>query len=102
MRSTIHAVCCGTNLTIVLAGKLERWKYVLGGPPTVDEERNMLSPGDGSAWRGVVERAAFCVVCVAGYRELWMAAIERRDSAGRAAQMEFIVASRAGVARDIV
>jgi len=50
----------------------------------------------------VVESAAFCVACVVGYRELWMAAMERRESAGRAAQREVIVASRAGVARDIV
>jgi len=27
IRSTIHAVCCGTNLTIVFAGKDGRWKY---------------------------------------------------------------------------
>lgn len=30
MRSTIHAVCCGTNLIIVFAGKEGRWKYDAG------------------------------------------------------------------------
>jgi len=27
MRSTTHAVCCGTKRTIVLAGNDGRWKY---------------------------------------------------------------------------
>ena len=27
IRSTIHAVCCGTNRIIVFAGKEGRWKY---------------------------------------------------------------------------
>lgn len=43
---------------MVLAGKEERWKYVLGGPPTVDDERNMLSEGVGNAFCGVDEKAA--------------------------------------------
>lgn len=62
MRSTIHAVCCGTNLTTVFAGNEERWKYVLGGPPTVDDDLNMLSEGVGSAFWGVVEKAALWAV----------------------------------------
>lgn len=32
MRSTIHAVCCGTKRTTVLAGSLGFWKYEGGGP----------------------------------------------------------------------
>ena len=43
---------------MVLAGRLDRWKYVLGGPPTVEEERNMDSEGEGSAWLGVELKAA--------------------------------------------
>lgn len=46
---------------MVFAGKVDRWKYVLGGPPTVDEERNMLSDGAGNAWVGVELKAARCV-----------------------------------------
>lgn len=34
---------------MVLAGREERWKYVLGGPPTVEEERNMDSDGEAMA-----------------------------------------------------
>lgn len=30
IRSTIHAVCCGTKRTMVLAGRDGRWKYVEG------------------------------------------------------------------------
>lgn len=49
MRSTIHAVCCGTNRTIVLAGSDGRWKYDGGapppGPPPTPGRPNML-PGD--------------------------------------------------------
>jgi hypothetical protein len=33
MRSTIHAVCCGTKRTIVLAGSRGFWKYEGSGPP---------------------------------------------------------------------
>lgn len=43
---------------MVFAGNEERWKYVLGGPPTVDEDRNMLSDGEGNAFCGVDENAA--------------------------------------------
>jgi hypothetical protein len=32
MRSTTHAVCCGTNRTTVLAGSRDFWKYVGRGP----------------------------------------------------------------------
>ena len=45
---------------MVFAGKDERWKYVLGGPPTVDDERNMLSDGIGKSLRGLVENADRC------------------------------------------
>lgn len=31
-----------------------RWKYVLGGPPTVDEDRNIDSDGDAMDWLDVV------------------------------------------------
>ena len=34
---------------------------MFGGPPTVEEERNMLSEGEGKAWLGVEEKAARCV-----------------------------------------
>ena len=42
---------------IVFAGNEERWKYVLGDPPEDDDDLNRLSPGDGSAGLGVVEKA---------------------------------------------
>jgi hypothetical protein len=69
----------------VLAGNEERWKYVLGGPPTVDEERNMLSEGAGRACCGVVEKDAVCAAHTMGYLDFCRAAIARRD-AGRVSE----------------
>ena len=46
---------------MVFAGKLERWKYVFGGPPTVEDERNMLSFGEGKACCGDIEKFERCV-----------------------------------------
>ena len=39
MRSTTHAVCCGTKRTIVFAGNDGRWKY--------EDGSDMPGPGDG-------------------------------------------------------
>ena len=61
-RSTIHAVCCGTNLMTVFAGSDGLWKYVEGGPPMVLEERNMDSVGEGMRCAGVWWKLRCCGV----------------------------------------
>lgn len=54
MRSTIHAVCCGTNLIIVFVGSLDVfWKYACGIPPLPPPPR--LCPGPGNGFPGLSE-----------------------------------------------
>lgn len=61
MRSTIHAVCCGTNRIIVLAGRDGFWKYevAIPGPPGPDmpsmEGFGALLANDWEKFRVVVE-----------------------------------------------
>lgn len=67
IRSTTHAVCCGTNLTTVLAGSVERWKYegVLDWPVAAGG-RNMLSAERGRPCREVVLKAGWLRYVVKG------------------------------------
>jgi hypothetical protein len=46
MRSTIHAVCCGTNLMIVLAGNDGLWKYEGAAPDPEALKPRLRSEGD--------------------------------------------------------
>lgn len=50
MRSTIQAVCCGTNRMIVLAGRDDFWKYD-GGIP---EPPRPIMPVFGAPFRGLL------------------------------------------------
>lgn len=51
MRSTIHAVCWGTNLTMVFAGREGRWKYEDGIEEPPRPIRPELFGLLGEAWR---------------------------------------------------
>ena len=82
MRSTIHAVCCGTNRTTVFAGSRGFWKYVGRGPTPEDDDEVELMVGRkeleeevksrvarricwGWSRLGVVRKAALAVAAVA-------------------------------------
>ena len=45
MRSTIHAVCCGTKRMMVLAGREGRWKYEDGEDEEEDDIPRRLFVG---------------------------------------------------------
>ena len=44
MRSTIHAVCCGTKRMMVFAGRDGFWKYVVGPAPGGPKEEGIGGP----------------------------------------------------------
>lgn len=56
IRSTIHAVCCGTKRTIVFAGNEGRWKYVLGVPEGEEDPRPKSEEFCGREVDGEVEK----------------------------------------------
>jgi hypothetical protein len=58
MRSTIHAVCCGTNLTIVFAGSRGFWKYVGNGPAPDNDDGLELMVGRNELEEEVKSRVA--------------------------------------------
>jgi len=83
IRSTIHAVCCGTNRTIVFAGRVA-WlvKYVVGPPDGLCEAAelppNWPKRDSGARLRLEFESARHCIVG----RAVWMAGRGRRRCCG--------------------